>query len=68
MDCNPPGSSVQGILQSGILEWVAMPSSRDLPDPGIEPVSLTSPAWQAGSLLPVPPGKLSCPKLGSVDH
>ena len=28
MDCRPPGSSVHGILQAGILEWVAMPSSR----------------------------------------
>ena len=28
MDCNPPGSSVHGILQARILEWVAMPSSR----------------------------------------
>ena len=28
MDCSPPGSSVQGILQARILEWVAMPSSR----------------------------------------
>ena len=28
MDCSPPGSSVRGILQAGILEWVAMPSSR----------------------------------------
>ena len=28
MDCSPPGSSVHGILQAGILEWVAMPSSR----------------------------------------
>ena len=28
MDCSPPGSSVHGILQTGILEWVAMPSSR----------------------------------------
>ena len=37
MDCNPPGSSVHGILQAGILEWVAMPSSRDLPNLGIKP-------------------------------
>ena len=22
MDCNPPGSSVHGVLQAGILEWV----------------------------------------------
>ena len=28
MDCSPPGSSVHGILQAGILEWVAVPSSR----------------------------------------
>ena len=28
MDCSPPGPSVHGILQAGILEWVAMPSSR----------------------------------------
>ena len=28
MDCSPPGSSVMGVLQARILEWVAMPSSR----------------------------------------
>ena len=28
MDCSPPGSSVLGILQAGVLEWVAMPFSR----------------------------------------
>ena len=28
MDSNPPGSSVHGILQARILEWVAIPSSR----------------------------------------
>ena len=28
MDCSPPGSSVHGILQARILEWVAMPASR----------------------------------------
>ena len=27
MECSPPGSSVHGILQAGILEWVALPSS-----------------------------------------
>ena len=47
--CNPvyyslPSSSVHGILQARILEWVAVPSSRDLPDPGIEPTSLMSPS------------------------
>ena len=28
MDCSPPGSSVHGILQARIPEWIAMPSSR----------------------------------------
>ena len=28
MDCNPPGSSVHGVFQARILEWVAMPSCR----------------------------------------
>ena len=28
MDYSPPGSSVQGILQARILQWVAIPFSR----------------------------------------
>ena len=28
LDCSPPGSSVPGILQARILEWVAIPISR----------------------------------------
>ena len=28
IDYSPPGSSVHGIFQASILEWVAMPSSR----------------------------------------
>ena len=44
MDYSLLGSSVHGILHARILEWVAMPPPGDLPDPGIEPVSLTSPA------------------------
>ena len=43
MECNPPGSSVRGILQARILGWVAVPSPGDLPNPGIE---LESPAMQ----------------------
>jgi len=54
MHCRLPGSSVHGILQARILEWVAMPSSGDLPDLGIEP---TSPALQADSLPTEPPGR-----------
>ena len=29
MDCGPPGSSVHGIFQARILEWVAISSSRE---------------------------------------
>ena len=35
--CSLPGSSVHGIPQARILEWVAMTPPRDLPDPGIKP-------------------------------
>ena len=42
MNCNPPGSSVHGILPARILKWGAISSSRDFPDLGIEPVSLVS--------------------------
>ena len=55
VDCSLPGSSVHGILQARILEWVAISFSRDLPDPGIKPAS---PALQADALPSQPPGKL----------
>jgi len=45
-----PGSSFHGILQARVMEWVAMLSSRDPPDPGIKPASLSSPAL-AGKFL-----------------
>ena len=54
MDCSPPGSSIHGILQARILEWVAIPSPGDLPDPGIKP---GSPTLQADALPSEPPGK-----------
>ena len=37
LECSPPGSSVHGILQTRILEGVAIPFSKDLPNPGFEP-------------------------------
>ena len=46
MDCSPPDSSVHGILQARIVEWLPVPSPADLPNPGIEPVS---PALQTDS-------------------
>ena len=54
MDCSPLGSSVREILQIRILEWVAIPFSRDLRDLGIEPRSL---AFQADTSPSEPPGK-----------
>ena len=50
MDHIQPGSFVHGILQGRILEWVAMPSSRGLPEPGIKSTSLVSLAL-AGEFL-----------------
>ena len=40
MNCSPPGSSVHGILQAGILEWVAIPSSRGSSQPRVEKLCL----------------------------
>ena len=54
MDCSPPGSSVHGISQARILEWVAI-SLGDLPNSGIE----SSPALASGFFITEPPGKPS---------
>ena len=59
VDCSPPGSSIHGILQARILEWVAISFSRGSSltqgsNPGIE---LRSPALQADALTSEPPGK-----------
>ena len=51
---DPMDYTVHGILQARILEWVAFPSPRDLPNPSIEP---WSPALQADSLPAEPQGK-----------
>ena len=50
VDCGPPGSSVHGILQARVLEWVAVPSfswSSLLRDQAH--VSLRLLLWQASS-------------------
>ena len=54
--CSPLGSSVHGILQARILEWVAISFFRDLPDPRIKPVPLESPALADGLLMTAPSG------------
>ena len=74
MDCSPPGSSVHRIPQARILEKVAMPFSGGgchalpqglpcpspgyLPNPGIEPMSLKSPALAGEFFTTAPPRKL----------
>ena len=39
MECGPPGSSIHGIVQARVLEWVAMPYARGS-DSGIKLASL----------------------------
>ena len=53
IDGSLPGSSIHGIFQVRVLEWVAFPSSEDLRNPEIEP---GSPTLQADSLPPKLPG------------
>ena len=56
--CSLPGSSVLGILQTIILEWVAMPSSRGPSwTQGSNSHLLCLLHWQASYLQLEPPGK-----------
>ena len=58
LDCSPPGSSVHGILQARILEWVAMPSSRGSSWPKNQTHDLLYLLHQQADSLPLtPPGK-----------
>ena len=60
--CNPTdysliGFSVHGIIQARVLEWVAISSSRDLPNPGIEPMFPVSPVLAGRFFTTKPPEK-----------
>ena len=46
---------MHGISQAKLLEWVAVSSPGDLPNPGIKPTSLVSPALAGGFFTTVPP-------------
>ena len=59
MDCSLPDSSVHGIFQEEYWSGLPFPSPGDLPNPGIEPLSLMSPALAGGIFTTVPPGKPS---------
>ena len=54
MACGPPGSSVHGILQVGILQWVAISFSRGSSGSRVKPAS---PALGGEFFTPLPPGK-----------
>ena len=56
MDCRPPGSSVLGILQARILEWVVIPSPGDLLDPRTQQYPQCT---DVNSNLPIHPTLLS---------
>ena len=60
MDCSLPGSSVHGIFQARILEWLPFSTPGDLPDSGIEAVSPVSSALAGRFFTTAPPEK---PKL-----
>ena len=57
MDYSPSGSSVHGIFQARMLEGLFFPALGHLPDPGVQPMSLASPALDGAFFITVPPGK-----------
>ena len=57
MDCSLPGSSVRGIFQAKILEWVPFPLPWDFPNPGIKPKSFATPALAVRFFTTEPAGK-----------
>ena len=61
LNCSQPDSSVHGILQTRILEWIAVPFSRE----SFQPRDRTQVSTlQADPLLSEPPGKPNdCPSL-----
>ena len=61
--CDPMDCTVLGILQARILERVAFPFSRDLPNPEIEP---RSPTLRADYLPAEPQGKPKNTGVGSL--
>ena len=62
MDCSSlPGSSVHGYSRQKYWSGVPFPTPGYLPDPGTEPVSLTSPASAGGFFTSAPPRKPPLP-------
>ena len=51
MECSPPGSSVHGISQARILEWIAIAFSREEIEPGSPALQAVFPIWAILYLL-----------------
>ena len=66
MDYSPPGSSVHGIHQARVLEWVATHSLLQgiFPTQGPDPSLLRLLHWQVHSVPLAPPGKPFPPRTG----
>ena len=68
MDCSLPGSSIHGIFQARVLEWVAISFSRGSSRPRDRSrVSLVAGQWFT-ALLSEPPGKVACELSAIVWH
>ena len=67
--CSPPGFLAHGIFQQEYWSRLLFPSPGDLPDPGVEPMSLASPAL-ASSVLPLghvgSPNKIACQYINTL--
>ena len=48
MDCSLPGSSINGVFQARVLEWVAISNSRGSSRPRVKPASSELPALAGG--------------------
>ena len=66
MDCSPPVSSVHGLLQARMLEWVATPSSRGSSRPRDRTCCLLH--WQMSSLPLAPPEKTTATQQPKTPH
>ena len=60
-DGSPPSSSVHGILQARILEWVAISFSRYAPSPAAQALHLASSCSSQTSPSSPPPSRFHCP-------
>ena len=59
MDCSPQAPLSMGFFRQEYWSGLPFPTPGDLPNPGMEPVSLATPALAGGFFATEPPGK-SC--------